>query len=142
MENFKIENMLKDGFQLKHESLTSSEVNHLMDKIKMEYHISEINKSNFFPKMSHVLKKTTELPTINESKGFQDLCAQLNITLPLQHYIYIIWDYDNVDKIRVCDLKKFWDYIWYGPADEFCLLYIPMTSLLTMIADYGIIYTI
>lgn len=84
--------------------------------------------------------KKIVLLDINNSDGFENICSSINISDNINEPIYVIWNYDEVDKISINTLRKYWYYIWYGASDEMCLLYFPQSKLLLLDTDYGTIY--
>jgi hypothetical protein len=142
METFKIDIWKKDKLNLKYISLNHAKIQEVMNKIAEKYKISteSLNNSSLFVKMSEILKKEIILLDINEPKGFKELIGLLQLNLSQDSLIDIIWNYNSIDQVEYSVLSDYWDYIWYGPSDEMCLLYCHSTQLIIMVTDYGTIY--
>jgi hypothetical protein len=143
MEDFKREIWEKDKLCLEYDSLSYTQIQQILNKFTVIYNIpiDSIDNSSIFDKMSNLLNKEVILLNINEKDGFRDMCLLLNLNISQNSAVYIIWNYNNVDKINIYILQNYWDYIWYGSSDEICLLYFPDSESLVMITDYGTIYT-
>lgn len=141
MKNFKIKIWENDGLDLKYRSLNHTEIQEVMNCIARKYDIpaDQLCNSSLFIKMSDVLRIEMVLFDINEPDGFKELASKLNLDLPKDSLVDIIWEYNSIDQIEYGTLQDYWDSFWYGAGDEMCLLYFPDIHFLIMIAEYGII---
>ena len=141
MEDFKKEIWEKDGYRLEYDSLNQLQIRQILHRLTeiCSIPIDNIDNPAIFTKMSDMLSKKLVLSTINETDGFKDICSLLKLNIPKNSTVYIIWNYNTIDKIKACVLQDYWDYIWYGTSDEMCLLYFPDIESLIMITDYGTI---
>jgi len=140
MEDFKKEIWEKDHLDLEYSPLDCSSIKNILYNIENQYKISISSNSSFFKEISMVFKNKLILHEINDSTGFENLIYLLNLDIQPKTIINVIWDYNEVDQFESATLKNYWDYIWYGPSDEVCLLDFPSHNLLVMITDYGTIY--
>lgn len=54
-----------------------------------------------------------------------------------EHPVYIFWNQNEVDKINMDDLVKYWNFIWYDVSDEAIILYQVQTGRVGMICNWG-----
>ena len=143
MKDFKREIWEKDGHHLEYDSLCQLQIHQTLYRLAVLCNVSidSIEDSSIFIKMSEVLKKEVVSLNINEKEGFKDLCSLLKLDISKDGTVYIIWNYNDVDKIKVYVLQQYWDYVWFGTSDEICLLYFPDIESIVMITDYGTIYS-
>ena len=141
MEDFKKEIWQKDKLHLEYSSLNYLQIQQILDSLAKLCNVSvdSINDSSIFIKMSEILDKKVVLLNINEKEGFKDICSSLKLNVYLNSSIYVIWNYNNIDKISLYVLQNYWDYIWFGASDEVCLLYFSDIESLIMVNDYGTI---
>lgn len=141
MEDYKIDIWKKDKINLEYELLNDLQIHQILHKIARLCNISieSINYSSIFFKMEETLNKKFVLLNINEKEGFRDLCLFLKLNIHQDSTVFVVWNYNDIDKISVSLLLNYWDYIWYGTSDEICLLYFSDIELLVMINDYGTI---
>ena len=141
MEEFKKEIWEKDNLHLEYDSLNYLQIQQIQHRLAKLCNVSadSINDPSIFIKMSKILKKEFVLLNINEKEGFKDMCSLLKLNVHQNSSIYVIWNYNKIDKINVYVLQNYWDYIWFGASDEVCLLYFSDVESLVMINDYGTI---
>ena len=141
MEDFKKEIWENDNLHLEYNSLDSLQMQQILHKLAKLCNISvdNINNSSIFIKMSEILKNEVVLLNINEKEGFKDMSLLLKLNAHQNNSVYVIWNYNNIDKISVDVLQNYWDYIWFGASDEMCLLYFSDIESLVMVTDYGTI---
>ena len=141
MEDFKKEIWEKDKLYLEYDSLNYLQIQQILCELAKLCNISvdDINDSSIFTKMSEILNKEDVLLNINEKEGFKDMCSLLKMNVQQNNTIYVIWNYNNIDKIKASVLQNYWDYIWFGASDEMCLLYFSDIESLVMVTDYGTI---
>jgi len=142
MENFKKEIWEKDNLDLKYSTLSNSEIEEIMHDIEMQYDITISFNSSFFIDIFEKFNSEIILLDINESTGLKHLISSLNLNILSDSIVNVIWNYNGIDQFKFETLQKYWEYIWYGPSDEMCLLHFPSIQLLLMITDYGTIYSI
>jgi hypothetical protein len=142
MRRFKIENWEMDGLNIEYSSLNSVHIQMIMCKLSNEYGISvdELCNQSFFKRMLEFIKSPIVISNINEDDGFRDLLSALDIIENEENNVYIIWNYDGVDKLNINTLQKYWGYIWYGRSDEYCILFFPSHHKFVIVADYGVVY--
>ena len=141
MENFKKEIWERDNLHLEYSSLNNLQIQQILHRLAKLCNVSvdSISNSSIFIRISEILKKETVLLNINEKEGFKDMCSLLKLNLHIDDSTYVIWNYNNIDKISVFNLQNYWDYIWFGASDEVCLLYFSNIESLIMVNDYGTI---
>jgi len=140
MEDFKKEIWKNDNLDLAYSSLNYSEIEEIMHDIELQYDITISFNSSFFIDISEMFNIKLTLLDINEPKGFEHLISSLNLNMLSDSVVNVIWNYNGIDQFKFETIQKYWEYIWYGPSDEMCLLHFPRIQLLLMITDYGIIY--
>lgn len=134
MEQYKIENLERDFIKLQFETLADQQSSKVLEHLFQEF---SLNNGNLYRQMSDKLTTVCNIPALNKSNGFNDMLKTLDISFLDNEKFYLIWnEQQNIDMFSVSDLKKFWDYIWYGPADEALILYIP-EKIVLMIHDWG-----
>ena len=141
MEIFKLDILKKDGIDIKYNSLNNVQIIQIMKDIESQFGNFILNDKVTFEKIRDTFfQKKIELSTINKEDGFKNLCSLFNIELKEKENVFILWDKQNVDAFLMSDLYYYWNYVWYGPSDECCIIYYPNNGILLMINDYGIIY--
>ncbi|SHF00744.1 hypothetical protein [Dysgonomonas macrotermitis] len=139
MDAFKRQIWEKDNLNLEYSSLNNLQTQHILYKIEKLCNISvdSINDATIFIKICKRLNKEYILLNINEKDGFSDLCSLLKLDMRQTSTVYVVWNYNEIDKFRASVLHYYWNYIWYGASDEMCLLYFSDIEVLVMITDYG-----
>lgn len=142
MKDYKENIWKEDGVCLTYESLDKVQITRMMNYISKTFGLSKksLNASSMFVEIFDEFDKKGIVLNINNSNGFKEICSLLNINLDINELVYVIWDFDDVDKISIDDLCRNWDYIWYGVSDEMCLLCLPQFPILLLITDYGTVY--
>ena len=122
--------------------MNNNQIIQVIKDIEFQYgNIFQNEKISFDIIRNKWLHEKIELSSINEEDGFKNLCSLFKIELKEKENVFVLWNEQNIDIFLMSDLYNFWDYIWYGPADECCIIYFP-NNILFMINDYGIIYYI
>ncbi len=142
MEEFKIKNWEKEKLNLEYTSLNKFQNQQIITEIANKYSLLEdsLCDSAFFIKVSEIFIKKNVLLSINDHNGFKDLISMLNLNVSEDSYVNVIWNSNCIDQFKCYILNDYWDYIWYGPSDEMCLLYFSEIQFLILITDYGTIY--
>lgn len=140
MEKFKVEIWRKDKIEIIYQPLNQVEMQEVIDNISKKLDIRLCCDSLLFTKLSEVLIDQIILLNINEPDGFECLVSKLNLNIPRDIVVDVIWNYDSIDCFEFDVLKKSWEYIWYGTSDEMCLLYFPDINFVIMLTDYGTMY--
>jgi hypothetical protein len=142
MDIFKIENWKKDNKFIDYVSLSTSEIQEKIQEIAKLCNLDfdNIYNNSLFSNTLKVLHTHIVIQDINEPNTFYQILPLIKNEISMETHIYLIWDYDSVDKIKLSCLAKYWDYIWYGPSDEMVLLFIPEIQLILLVAEYGVVY--
>ncbi|BEG99979.1 hypothetical protein [Bacteroides sedimenti] len=140
MEEFKIMIWKEDNINIRYRSLDQAEIQKLLDDISDKLNIKIYCDSFLFTKLSEILMDQVLLLNINEPDGFECFISKFNLHIPGNIPVNVIWNYDSVDCFEIDELKKFWEYIWYGASDEMCLLYFQEINFIIMLTDYGTMY--
>jgi len=143
MENFKVENWKKNNVRVEYTSLENGEVNEIINKISKLYNLSfnEINNNHFSVNILKKMNALVEISDINECNIFPKILSLLNDKPNIETNVYLVWNYNSIDRVTLSCLSKYWDYIWYGPSDEMVLLYFDEYKKALIITDYGIVYS-
>lgn len=141
MDEFKKDILKKENVSFHYDSLNEQQVLELLyqlaDKYDIAFHI--INSSSIFNCMYSILKNEY-IVNVNDENGFYLIRTSLKLSINDDDDVFIIWNYNDIDKIKVYILQRYWDYIWYGAADEMCIICDPKNNSLFMITDYGTVY--
>lgn len=142
MKDFKKNIWKEDGICLQYVPLDDTHIMQIMNHIASMYDISinSLNNSSLFDNIFNLFNKEIVVLDVNSDEGFKEICTSLNISETRDESIYVIWNYDDIDRVSMNMLREFWSYIWYGVSDEMCLLYFSKSNLLLLVTDYGTIY--
>ena len=141
MEVYKKEIAEKEGLCHFYKTLDKLEVNQLIRKIETIYGAIHVEDKILFSEIPNtILSQKYDVPTINQYNGFETLYSLLGVNMQEEDAVYVVWNYHDVDMFSLKNLIKYWEYIWYGPSDECCLLYFAKNNLLVMPTDYGTVY--
>ena len=136
-----------------------------MEKFKFDIYLKETG--NLFPEveslnsydraviLSNILKllglnKNSELFVEIErnlsSKDFdEDYVQNINKILKgfnfeTTDYLFLVWNNDDIDKVKTKVLIENWSYIWYGDSDEAVVVYDNENSKILLITHYGRVF--
>jgi hypothetical protein len=140
MQLFKFENYAIDFPFLKIpiEEVTKKDSVLILEQICKLLNLNSNNlKNSLFPEFE---KKLSKCFTVYSSGD--EIFAKLE---KIGHFdspdeLYLIWNIDEVDKIKFGDLKHFWEYIWYSGTDEAVILYSKSLNNIFIVCDWGVIY--
>jgi len=138
MENYKIENFLKEldiqfpTFQ----SLEAESRHKIIKDVCLLCKIENIKKQLF--------------KQLQGRLGFFDLDKEgsYKISLILEKCIlmhddfdcFIIWNENDIDRIKTSDILLYWEYLWYDVSDEYVILYFQKSKRVILISHYDRIY--
>ena len=121
MQEFKIEHFKKerpDNAFPEYHSLNIKELSDIQNILFSKLNLD--NNNDLLPIVEKTRSIATLLDDINAGEDRFGLLALLS-TLNIQpdEYVYINWyRYDDVDKIKIVDLDKYFDDIWYQGSDD------------------------
>lgn len=120
MEQFKIENFAKNhdaNVFPRYDTLTDDECARVLHSISIKYRLDDENKAD-------IVKSIDERQTlIKESNANDPSFNLLNILqaqkIRPQPQVFINWcQYDQIDKIQLEDMVKYFSDIWYPASDD------------------------
>lgn len=102
MDKFKREIWKEDNLDIEYSSLNNLQVQKILYKLSeiCNIPITKIDASSIFNEMLEVLTKEYILLNINDKDGFKELCTTLKLDIFHQSSIYVIWNYNEIDRIK------------------------------------------
>lgn len=124
MQQYKLNNLKREkpDFNFDFESIPKGEFEKIVSKCKSE-RIKELffSKSPFTNFMENYTQKVI-VPDLNKVAGFNELINKVSFNSD-STTLFVFWNANEVDKIKVDTLKKFWEYIWYDDSDEAVIIF-------------------
>jgi|GEM_PF-6615049 len=138
-----------------------------MQEFKIEHYINEM-PGNVFPEFYALNQEecrevVNEIKTIvpgagdygNIFKGIQAACKSAPSTdeeldeignvfealgFSCSDELYLVWDEEQIDKMRIDLFLEHWKDMWYPPSDEVVICYCRSTGKFVMITDWGQVF--
>lgn len=142
MESFKIENFkreyMRESFPL-YRSLNAQELNNLQRKL---FKKTSLNNSNNLNELVYYIQSNGTL--INKYDASEDDFVLIDLIsakdIICKEKIFINWyQFDDVDEMKIINLSKYFDDIWYQGSDDIELFDKTLTWIISVRHD-GIIY--
>lgn len=144
MDEFKIEIFTEEckNEQLCFFELLPNECLSFFDRLFDKLKITGIKESSdLFKYMANQLKQQTN-KQVDTKSDFNNLINYLlKKNFDENEDVYIVWSFpDEVDSIKLNELIKHWEYIWYGDSDDAIILFLKQSNLAILITHYGQIF--
>lgn len=137
MEEFKKELFLEDNkFAVPVSQVTVEEKNDIERFINSKLK----NKAcSFFTGLKDILTNSKSYNSLESSATIERACRDLRL-LEAEIAI-IIWNYpDDVDKMQLRDIIRYWENIWFSSSDEAAAIFFPVQRKIILITHYNNVY--
>lgn len=112
------------------------------DKIDIERFINlkiRIRAVSFFTDLKEALVNNKSYDSLELSVDIEKVFRDLRVLE--EEIAIIIWNYPgDIDKMKLKDVIKYWEDIWFSPSDEAVAIFFPTVQKIVLITHYNIVY--
>lgn len=137
MERVKKEIFEKDhGYKIRLRKPLEQEITDIYAQTDKNF--GDVQTREFYQALLSNLPQKETCENISEIAGFKNFLKKLGLIN--SQSVFIIWNYpDDIDKISLRSLIKYWKDIWVPPADDAVCLYFPEVQKFLVITHWNLV---